>query len=87
MAATIFYRLTLVIALSFASLSANADYNFSTFCAGCFPADINDAGQIAGYAFGIGGSSQPQAVLINGTSITGLGTLGGASSYGYGINA
>jgi len=45
---------------------------------------INDAGQVVGYA---ATAPSPHAVIWNGLAITDLGTLGGAESYGYGINS
>ena len=52
MAAKIFYRLTLLIALSIASLSANAEYTFADLGAGFQAKALNDVGNVAGLSNG-----------------------------------
>ena len=89
MVAKIFYRLTLVISLSFASLSANADYTFSLLDmlggTSSYAYGINDSGQIVG---SISTTSGTSATLWSNGTITDLGALGGGSySTAIGINA
>ena len=89
MVANIFYRITLLIALSFASLSANADYTFSLLDifggTSSYAYGINDSGQIVG---SISTTSGTSATLWSNGTITDLGALGGGSySTAIGINA
>ena len=90
MLANIFYRLTLVLAFSFTSLSANADYAFNLLDSlGGTKSEamgINASGQVVGYAY-TANDANYFATLWNGTSATALTTLSGSNTVALGINS
>ena len=89
MVAKIFYRLTLVISLSFSSLSANADYTFNLLDmlggTSSYAYGINDSGQIVGSITGANGTTSA-TLWSNGTTAY-LDSLGGSYNTAIGINA
>ena len=85
----IFYRLTLVIALSLVSLSANASYTFNLLDmlggTSSYAYGINDSGQIVGSITGANGTTSA-TLWSNGTTAY-LDSLGGSYNTAIGINA
>ena len=83
MISKIFYRLTLVIALSVASASANAGYNFSFLdtLGGTYNSatGINDSGQVVGWSMTTL-DTERHATLWNNGTVTDIGNPVGSSS-------